>query len=399
MLRGTDRAVPKRWRTRGGGAPPARGDEGVTLIELLVAVAVIIIVLIPTAIFVIQSQQSVAAEHLRAEAINVATRQLETLQLEAAQGSLPTGTSTITYHVAEAGSRITKFRVKTSWTVITQGLNQSICASNADVAQQIWFVTAVVTWPKMDGAQPVVQTTEIAPAQAGAVQQFAGEVAVRLTYDGTDAFLADPVTATITAAWQGSGSGPVHRLSEHRRVQRHKWLVRLHDLVRRQHRAATSRRRRRAGGFQPGRCPHGNHPEGASGPRRPVRGQRGDRHRHSAHHRLLHRGGQLHDSFGGAVAAPADQRCPGLGIQYPAGRVCHERVHMERDRHGSDNFSSAVPMVGCDVGLDRRPDLQCLSGLLSRQRDRRQPDGLSAGLPPPPHSLRITYRPDCHGGL
>jgi len=208
MLRGTDRAVPKRWRTRGGGAPPARGDEGVTLIELLVAVAVIIIVLIPTAIFVIQSQQSVAAEHLRAEAINVATRQLETLQLEAAQGSLPTGTSTITYHVAEAGSRITKFRVKTSWTVITQGLNQSICASNADVAQQIWFVTAVVTWPKMDGAQPVVQTTEIAPAQAGAVQQFAGEVAVRLTYDGTDAFLADPVTATITAAWQGSGSGP-----------------------------------------------------------------------------------------------------------------------------------------------------------------------------------------------
>jgi hypothetical protein len=121
---------------------------------------------------------------------------------------LSTGTSTVTYHVTEAGSRITKFKVKTSWTVITQGLNQSICASNADVAQQIWFVTAVVTWPKMDGAQPVVQTTEIAPAQAGAVQQFAGEVAVRLTYDGTDAFLADPVTATITAAWQGSGSGP-----------------------------------------------------------------------------------------------------------------------------------------------------------------------------------------------
>jgi len=192
---------------------------------------------------------------------------------------------------------------------------------------RFWFVTAVVTWPKMDGAQPVVQTTEIAPAQAGAVQQFAGEVAVRLTYDGTDAFLADPVTAKITAAWQrlgqrtsyptrhvherdgehgrylDHGERRVHRLSEHRRVQRHKWLVRLHDLVRRQHRAATSRRRRRAGGFQPGRCPHGNHPEGASGPRRPVRGQRGDRHRHSAHHRLLHRCGQLHDSLGGAVAA------------------------------------------------------------------------------------------------
>src|SRR5208283_2009567 len=94
------------------------------------------------------------------------------------------------------------------WTVITQGSNQSICVSGADVAQQIWFVTAVVTWPQMDGAAPVVQTTEIAPAQAGAVQQFAGEVAVRLTYDGTNPFLSAPVTATITAHWQGSGADP-----------------------------------------------------------------------------------------------------------------------------------------------------------------------------------------------
>ena len=208
MLRGTDRAVPKRWRTRGGGAPPARGDEGVTLIELLVAVAVILIILIPTAVFIIQSQKAVAAEHLRAEAINVATRQLETLQLEAAQGNLPTGTSTVTYPVAEAASRITKFKVTTSWTVITQGTNQSICASGADVAQQIWLVTAVVTWPGMAGASPVVQTTEIAPAQAGAIQQFAGEVAVSLIGPSSAPFLADAVTAEMTGQWTGSGTGP-----------------------------------------------------------------------------------------------------------------------------------------------------------------------------------------------
>ena len=181
MLRGTDRAVRKRSRRRGPGATSPRGDEGVTLVELLVAIVVILIILIPTAVFIIQAQKAVSAEHLQAEAINVATRQLESLQLEAAQGSLPTGTSTVTYPVAEAGSRITDFKVTTSWTVITQGTNQSICASDADVAQQIWLVTAVVTWPKMSGASPVVQTTEIAPAQAGAVQQFAGEVAVRLT--------------------------------------------------------------------------------------------------------------------------------------------------------------------------------------------------------------------------
>jgi hypothetical protein len=170
---------------------------------------VILIILIPTAIFIIQAQKAVSAEHLRAEAINVATRQLETLQLEAAQGTLPTGTTTDdTYPVSETGSRVTNFKVQTSWSVATQGTNQSICATNAYVAQQIWVVTAVVTWPKMDGNSPVVQTTEIAPAQAGAVQQFAGEVAVRLTVDGTSPFLADPVTATITAHWQGSGADP-----------------------------------------------------------------------------------------------------------------------------------------------------------------------------------------------
>jgi len=208
MRRGTDRAAPRRGQGRGREDTSTRGDEGVTLIELLVAVVVIVIVLIPTAVFIIQAQKAVAATHLRAEAINVATKQLETLQLEAAQGLLPTGTSTTTYSVAEAGSRVTDFKIKTSWTVITQGTNQSICSSGADVAQQIWFVTAVVTWPKMDGAAPVVQTTEIAPAQAGAVQQFAGEVAVRLTYDGTNPFLSDPVAATITAHWQGSGAAP-----------------------------------------------------------------------------------------------------------------------------------------------------------------------------------------------
>ncbi|MGO9334509.1 MAG: prepilin-type N-terminal cleavage/methylation domain-containing protein [Acidimicrobiales bacterium] len=208
MGRGTDRAVQRGCRRRRPGTSSSRGDEGVTLVELLVAVAVIVIVLLPTTIFVIQAQKTVSAEHLEAEAINVATRQLETLQLEAGKGTLPTGTTTEIYPVGETGSRVTKFRVETSWTTVTQGTNQSICSSDADVAQQIWLVTAVVTWPGMGSTSPVVQTTEIAPAQAGAVQQFEGEVAVRIQVDPTDLFVADPVTATVTGTWSGSGSAP-----------------------------------------------------------------------------------------------------------------------------------------------------------------------------------------------
>jgi hypothetical protein len=182
----------------------SRGDEGLTLVELLVAIAVIVIVLVPTTVFVVQAQTTVSSEHLRAEAVNVATRELETLQLQASEGTLPTGTSSTIYPVGETGSRVTDFDVTTSWTVVTQGTNQSICASGASIAQQIWLVTAVVTWPRMHGAQPVVQTTEISPAQAGAVQQFAGELAVRITYDGTDLLTGQDVQASVTGTWTGS---------------------------------------------------------------------------------------------------------------------------------------------------------------------------------------------------
>ena len=110
MGRGTDRAVQRGCRRRRPGTSSSRGDEGVTLVELLVAVAVIVIVLLPTTIFVIQAQKTVSAEHLEAEAINVATRQLETLQLEAGKGTLPTGTTTEIYPVGETGSRVTNFK-------------------------------------------------------------------------------------------------------------------------------------------------------------------------------------------------------------------------------------------------------------------------------------------------
>ena len=188
----------------------SRGDEGVSLVELLVATLIITIILVSTMMFIIQGQRTVSTQHLGVEAINIATAQLETLQLDAAKGTLPTGTTTVTYPVAETGSRVTNFTVRTSWTAIVQGTNQSICATGAAVAQQIWLVTAKVTWHNMHGTSPVIQTTEIAPAQAGAVQQFSGELAVRLSIDGTptNLLLADDATATVTGVWSGIGSGP-----------------------------------------------------------------------------------------------------------------------------------------------------------------------------------------------
>ncbi len=121
MRRGTDRTIPRRSRKLEPEGACSRGDDGLTLVELLVAIAVIVIVLVPTTIFVVQAQTTVSSEHLRAEAVNLATRELETLQLEASKGTLPTGTATTIYPVGETGPRVTDFKVTTSWTVVAAG--------------------------------------------------------------------------------------------------------------------------------------------------------------------------------------------------------------------------------------------------------------------------------------
>lgn len=187
----------------------SRGDGGFTLLEVLVALAIIAAVSAPAALFIIQSGASAAQMHLRIEATDAATQQLETLQAEAGAGMLPTGSTTTTKTVVESGSRTTTFTVTTNFEAVVQGSNQSICSQLSAINQQIWLVTATVTWPHMD-QNPISQTTEIAPAQAGAIEQFAGELAIRLSTDGTpaDLFTASPpgVQATVTGTWTGGGS-------------------------------------------------------------------------------------------------------------------------------------------------------------------------------------------------
>jgi Tfp pilus assembly protein PilV len=185
-----------------------RGDEGLSLIECIVAIALLVIILAPTTLFVIEGNRFSAGAHLEAEANTLATQALEGLQAEATQGALPGGFQSSTQNVDEINGRTTIFTISTTWTTITQGTNQSLCTNNAGVTQQIWLATASVSWNNMQGAKPVTQTTEIAPGQAGAFQESAGELAVALSLDGTltNLFLGQNVRASVTGIWTGSGS-------------------------------------------------------------------------------------------------------------------------------------------------------------------------------------------------
>lgn len=187
----------------------ALSDVGTSLIEVVVSIVLILLVLVPTTWFVIEAQHTASSEHLRAEAVNIATRALETAQANADAGMLPTGNATTQVTVAEFGSRQTTFTERTTYTTVTQGTSATICQSSAGVSSQIWQMQATVTWNHMAGAAPIVQTVDIAPGRAGAAQQSEGELAVALTTDGilTDAFTGTP-TVTLTGQWEGTGSQP-----------------------------------------------------------------------------------------------------------------------------------------------------------------------------------------------
>ena len=195
-------ALRERWGDR--------DDSGLTLIECAVAIALLVIVILPTTLFIINTQRSLSQSHLQAEASTLASQAVAGLQAEAARNDLPNGFQSTTQAVDEVGGRKTLFTIATSWTTIQQGTNKSICSGGAGngPTDQIWLVTASVSWQDMDGAQPVSQTTEISPGDAGGLQQSAGELAVSLDSSGTTSFVGASVTATVTATWTGGGAAP-----------------------------------------------------------------------------------------------------------------------------------------------------------------------------------------------
>jgi len=184
-----------------------RGDEGISLIECIVAIALLVIILLPSTIFIIDGNRFSYESHLQAEATTLATQAIEGLQAQAGQGLLPGGFQSTTQSVDEIQNRKTIYTISTTWTTVRQGTNQSICTSGVGPSQQIWLAQVSVSWNNMQGASPVVQTTEISPGQAGAFQQSAGELAVALSLDGTttNLYTGSTVRATLTGAW-GNGN-------------------------------------------------------------------------------------------------------------------------------------------------------------------------------------------------
>jgi Tfp pilus assembly protein PilX len=205
----------RRPSRRGRGAPARRraGDRGTTLIEVIVAVLLLGLIVTPVARIVIETGSAANQYRLRTEASDVATDVLENVENQAYFGTIDPTTTTTTFPVTEngqnqAGANPTQdFSVTTSYTVRT-GTDETVCqqGSGGTVGNQIWEVTVSVAWPG-DGT-PLVQTTYLAPEQAGAVPSVSGEIAVPVDSSAATPtpYTASSVPITVVGTWDGGGS-------------------------------------------------------------------------------------------------------------------------------------------------------------------------------------------------
>jgi type II secretory pathway pseudopilin PulG len=180
-------------------------DSGFSIVESVAAIAVLAIVLVPTIRLVIEGQQSTNQQRLQGEAATVATQAIQQVQDEVQQGVMPNGT---TQQTVNAGNDV--FTVKVTFTATSHGTSTTYCTSANGGAPGTWIATATVTWHGMSGSPPFVDTTEVAPGVAGALDGSAGTIAVPIldALAGTPfASSTTPVTVTMSGTWtKGPGT-------------------------------------------------------------------------------------------------------------------------------------------------------------------------------------------------
>jgi type II secretory pathway pseudopilin PulG len=200
-----DAAGPRPWSWLSRLGYKRDDDSGFSIIESVAAIAVLAIVLVPTIRLVLVGQQASDEQRLQGEAATVATQAIQELQDQVQQGIMPNGS---TQSTVKAGND--PFTVRVTFTPTSHGTSTTYCTTAAGGAPGTWIATATVTWPGMNGSAPFVDTTELAPGVAGALDGAAGTIAVPILDAVAGVPLSNaaiPVTVTLTGTWtQGPGT-------------------------------------------------------------------------------------------------------------------------------------------------------------------------------------------------
>ncbi|HXY44973.1 MAG TPA: prepilin-type N-terminal cleavage/methylation domain-containing protein [Acidimicrobiales bacterium] len=198
MKQGTARESDGGWLAGARRRLAARNDAGISMVELIVAVVIIAIVLLSGTTAIDFALSVSNAQRLKVEATNLAVTSMERDEQLAASLGIGTKTATKTINT-------TTFTVVTAVTDFDQNGSQltTVCTSSgSSVSQQIWQVTVTITWPDMNGAPPVTQSTEVAPGQVNALDLTDGEIAVAVN-GTTGTYLTTPLNFTVTPQYIG----------------------------------------------------------------------------------------------------------------------------------------------------------------------------------------------------
>ncbi len=206
---------------------PHAGDEGMTLIEVIVALLLLAIIITPAITFVIASGSAANQDRIRVQAINLATQTLESIQSNANYDGIYNNETTfqkVSYN-ENGGTTTQTFYVTVSYTGVGgAGGEQSLCNSNGQPSSGfLWQVTSQVDWVGDGGllgsgrwtnpnnlvSTGVKQTTLLAPEQAGVLPPSAtGELAVPVDDVNGNPFTAAAVPIVVLATWVDGGTPP-----------------------------------------------------------------------------------------------------------------------------------------------------------------------------------------------
>lgn len=168
-----------------------RGQGGFGIVEVMVAFAILMVVLIPTASVMASGVLAAGNSVWRVAASNLATRQIEQLKAEP-YASIPVNSTTTT--AVTVGT--TPYSVTQTTRFIPVDSASGGCdapaAGGTNLAPEL-LVEVFVTWPALRGAPPVKQATTLTPPPG--TYQSSGNLGVQvLAADGTTPQGGIPVT-------------------------------------------------------------------------------------------------------------------------------------------------------------------------------------------------------------
>jgi type II secretory pathway pseudopilin PulG len=154
-------------------------DEGLTLVETVVALTVFAIVSAALSAVILNTTALSRNNRSRVVAASLATGELETAREEAGRRSVVTLEQGSTSSTRTVGETTYAIRRTATWTKTTATADS--CTTAAGTTDNAYLRVSVdVTWPRMNGAAPVHADTLLTPA-LGTYSYATGNIAVRVT--------------------------------------------------------------------------------------------------------------------------------------------------------------------------------------------------------------------------